>query len=115
MRAIFVVVCLLLSAASASAEMTVKEFFNRLDGANASEKEFLQTILGQVGNGLSWANSRLGYLKQQRLYCPPANVAFTDAQEVAILRRHSESNPRILQAPYGLGLLISFEEEFRCR
>jgi hypothetical protein len=114
MRAVLVAVCLLLSAASASAEMTVKDFLARFDRATAADKELLQTLLGQVDIGLGWANSRLGFLKRPKLYCEAGNVALTDAQVLAVLRRQSQRKPVILQAPYGLGLLMALEEEYHC-
>ena len=115
MRAICVVVCLLLSVASARAEMNVKDFFARFERADASEKQFMQTILGQVGNGLSWANSRLAFLKRPKLYCQPGDLALTDAQTIDILRQHARTNQKLQQAPFGLALLVAFEEEYPCR
>jgi hypothetical protein len=115
MRTLAIVVCLLLSAASAHAEMNVKDFFAKYDRADASDKQFMETVLGQVGNGLSWANSRLGFLKRQKLFCQPGDLALTDVQTVQLLRQHTRTNPKLEQAPFGLGLLVSFEEEYPCR
>jgi hypothetical protein len=95
--------------------MTVKDFFARFDRADASEKQFLQTILGQVGNGISWANSRLSFLKRPKLYCQPGNLALSDPQTIEILRQHVRTNQKLQEAPFGLGLLVAFEEEYPCR
>jgi hypothetical protein len=103
-----------LAVSPAQAEIDAETLLLNHARGTAEAKDILAGMLGATENGLSWANTAISNEGQPRLYCVPAKLALTNAQDVDILRRYTLDHPDKKTLPYGLALLLALKEAFPC-
>jgi hypothetical protein len=108
----FLVFCFL-AVSPAQAEIDAETLLLNHARGTENAKAILAGMLGATENGLSWAN--ISNEGQPRLYCVPAKLALTSAQDVGILRRYTLDHPDKKTLPYGLVLHLALKEAFPCR
>jgi len=115
LRGLLLLIFCFLAVSPAQAEIDAETLLLNHARGSAEAKAILAGMLGATENGLSWANTAISNEGQPRLYCVPAKLAFTSAQDVDILRRYALDHPDKKTLPYGLALLLALKEAFPCR
>jgi len=84
------------------------------DSSDSANRKIWELIFGNTQNGIHWANSVLVQRKQQPLYCPPDNFSPTGPEALEMLREITNSNPDLLNIPYGFVLLLALQKKYPC-
>jgi hypothetical protein len=106
---------ILLSAnRTATAEYDAFAALKAYDSANSANRKIWERMFGNTQNGIHWANSVLIQRKQQPLYCPPDNFSPTGPEALEMLREITNSNPDLLNIPYGFVLLLALQKKYPC-
>ena len=99
----------------AHAELTGNEFLKAYDASKQENRRLLEVAIGQIENGLGWANSYLAVVRKQRpLYCTPGRLALTNGQIVDILRRETKEDRSIGEQPLGFAIILANQKAFPC-
>jgi len=105
--------CLLSTAVHA--EMDAATFLKRYDEANPATQKYMETRIGDIENGMSWANAVLPNRNQPLIFCPPDSLVLTGEQLVDILRREIKEEPlEGTLGAYPAALIIALEKVFPC-
>lgn len=99
-------------AAPASAIPTAKEVLDTQSTSSASVDD--QAYITGISEGFAWANLIAKNRGDQPLFCQPAKLSLTFAQEIDILKEYVANNPKNLEAPMGLALLYAMRFKFPC-
>jgi hypothetical protein len=97
---------------TATAEYDAYSALRAYDEADSANRKIWELIFGNTQNGINWANSVLVQRKQQPLYCPPDNFNPTGPEALAMLREITNSNPKLLNIPYGFVLLLALQKKY---
>lgn len=106
---------ILLSAnTTATAEYDAFAALKAYDSADPANRKVWELIFGNTQNGINWANAALIQRKQQPLYCAPDNWSPTGPEALEMLREITNSNPDLLNIPYGFVLLLALQKKYPC-
>ena len=106
---------ILLSAnRTSTAEYDAFAALKAYDSADPANRKIWELIFGNTQNGINWANSVLIQRKQQPLFCPPDNFSPTGPEALEMLREITNSNPDLLNIPYGFVLLLALQKKYPC-
>jgi hypothetical protein len=100
---------------SANAEMTVNELLKDYDSANAERRRFIEMLVSENANGISWTNVFLEEVRKEKpLYCQPDALVLTGPQILDMLRRDAKEFPETGGHPFGYGILAVSMRVFPC-
>lgn len=114
LRCILLATTLGMVATPASAELAVKEMFQRFDSGNKMMHQFYLTLLQGNHNGLKSANSYLASQKAAEIFCQPEGKTFSGEQIMEMLRRGVTSDPDLGKRPLGFAILHVFQRTYPC-
>jgi hypothetical protein len=99
------------SAAPAQAEISPREYLQRL-----RLEPSLRSYLDGMATGMDWLNTRVETRGGQPVYCPPKNLAITAEQHIDILERYlKQGRPDEWDQPLGLVLIKALAKTFPCQ
>jgi hypothetical protein len=121
MRRIFAAILVLagalipLTLARAEHMLSVREFLASYDKHNAIERGLEQGELRAFMDALMWTNTyMIGVRKERPLFCQPDELSIEPAQLVRMLRDAAKDSDFIADAPFGMGVLLTFQKVFPC-
>lgn len=107
---------LLLTAANASAEMSVRQYLADRDAVNKSAFDRLaKPYITGVGEGLLWANAQIKAQKGTPFFCDPDDVTLTTADYLAIIDREAQQSYVQPEYPIELVMLKGLQARFPCK
>jgi hypothetical protein len=110
MRSVLASIVVLVLAAPAPADVTVRKY------ATIKNTEALQTYIGGVGAGYAWANARLTATGRPPLYCEPEDAALAQDNYVQLLAEAIKDNGGTVSSdtPIALLLLLKMIQTYPC-
>jgi len=105
MNRTFLALWLVLAAANASAEMTVRQYIADRDATSKSAFDRLvKPYLTGVGEGLMWANAQLKADKGEPFFCDPDEATLTTADYLQVV--DGEAKQPYVEPDYPIELLL---------
>jgi hypothetical protein len=97
------------------AEPRVKTYKEAIKDKGSPEYKILESIIGAMGNGMTWGNTYAEDLGG-RIYCPPDKLALNNENYMDILEDNMDSNPTFKEddCPLGLILIEGLIKTFPC-
>jgi hypothetical protein len=113
MRAALIAAALIASALPVHAKEDIEtagSFLKRYEnGANVYARSYIKG----VGDGLSSYNAFVP--PPQMIYCPPEKVGMVDGQYVLILKAFVKKQPKLMQSPVDVALMLALVDAFPCK
>ena len=105
-----------LATATASAEMSVRQYLADRDAANkAAFDRLVKPYLTGVGEGLLWANAQIKAQKGTPFFCDPDDVSLTTTDYLAIVDGEAKQPYVQPEYPIELVLLKGLQGRFPCK